>query len=294
MPMADALNDDLASRLFYHYTNSDGLIGILNSEAIRLTNIRYLNDEKEFSYFIEKFEQCFHDVYLDMDRKSQEKCDDILKLLKNVKKSSQLYVASFSTFGDQLSQWRAYGSGSGYSLGFSAIDLYELMGLSYDELVSAKDSNDLNVTDGVGVLLRKVIYDEGKINSSINDLIQQLIRLTNDNQSSEQDEIDFVSNMLSTSCVCKHPSFSEECEWRLIALDDPSNPQKVCLRSGPRGVVPYVEFPLLDNKKKFILKEIFIGPNQHQLEQSNGIELYMKSNQKQMVRIRFSESPFRG
>ncbi|GAF99954.1 unnamed protein product, partial [marine sediment metagenome] len=38
------------SKIVYHYTSLEGLIGIINSQRIWATDILYLNDASEFKY----------------------------------------------------------------------------------------------------------------------------------------------------------------------------------------------------------------------------------------------------
>ena len=45
-------NSDLPE-ILYHYTSQTGLIGMLNTETIWASKIRYLNDSKEFALALE-------------------------------------------------------------------------------------------------------------------------------------------------------------------------------------------------------------------------------------------------
>lgn len=40
-------------KLFYHYTNINALMNIINDGKFRNTNIHYLNDKKEFDHYFE-------------------------------------------------------------------------------------------------------------------------------------------------------------------------------------------------------------------------------------------------
>jgi|WetSurMetagenome_2_1015567.scaffolds.fasta_scaffold1664213_1 hypothetical protein len=46
--------EDPGDQLFYHYTSQRGLLGIMKEKKIWATNIRYLNDESEFDYGVNK------------------------------------------------------------------------------------------------------------------------------------------------------------------------------------------------------------------------------------------------
>src|ERR1035441_6428079 len=109
--------------LLYHYTTLEGLIGILDSDSLRATHIRYMNDSKEFIDALEHLEG-FVDQF-DVSLRSS-----LRHFLKGAIKSFSgrlgAYIVSFTEDeaqlttqsinpGDRLSQWRAYaGSGRGF------------------------------------------------------------------------------------------------------------------------------------------------------------------------------------
>jgi hypothetical protein len=49
---------DPGDQIFYHYTSQRGLLGIIKEKKIWATNIRYLNDEREFDYGIDEVLRC--------------------------------------------------------------------------------------------------------------------------------------------------------------------------------------------------------------------------------------------
>ena len=48
-PMADVLNEEPPD-ILYHYTDQDGLLGIVSTGKMRATNIEYLNDQREYRH----------------------------------------------------------------------------------------------------------------------------------------------------------------------------------------------------------------------------------------------------
>jgi hypothetical protein len=88
----------------YHYSNIDAIINILKTKRIRLSHISNLNDTSEGEY-----------VFCELRKRISlsEKVELLDKIYNLTKKNS--YVASFSKFGNMLSQWRSYG---GICLGF--------------------------------------------------------------------------------------------------------------------------------------------------------------------------------
>ncbi len=112
-------------KTLWHYTSLQGLLDIVKSKQIFATDIRYLNDREEFVHAQSFVDQVVNEL--------DEKDANGWQARQSVKgftdglftrgvlspKTSQIFVASFSTAEDQLSQWRAYSRGSsGASLGF--------------------------------------------------------------------------------------------------------------------------------------------------------------------------------
>jgi len=110
------------NKLFYHYTNPAGLLGIFQSASLWATHFRFLNDVTEFEYGIETIFKVLEE-YLE----TQELKDSEIKLITQVfllqksleEKNFNAYIACFCTNGDLLSQWRGYAGSSGYAIGFT-------------------------------------------------------------------------------------------------------------------------------------------------------------------------------
>lgn len=148
--------------LLYHYTSVDGFLGILDSDCIRATHIRYLNDSREFvdalehmgglvDHLVIEFDRCKADFSRALESAGDRFSGEFERLRDSLRAGlgeflhsinsplsgrSGAYVASFTDDsalessaggepGDRLSQWRAYGgSGRGVSLGFDHDALY--------------------------------------------------------------------------------------------------------------------------------------------------------------------------
>ncbi|SDY89580.1 hypothetical protein [Nitrosomonas sp. Nm33] len=123
-------------RLF-HYTDSAGLLGILNSQQLWATHAFYLNDETEISYTHELVEEIYRDLIKKAtpDRIEESYSDHSLWIYRDflhrlsyktlrAKPNSDVYVTCFCENDDLLSQWRVYGNrGSGYAVGFDVKQL---------------------------------------------------------------------------------------------------------------------------------------------------------------------------
>lgn len=191
----------------WHYTDARGLIGIVESGQLWMTNVYYLNDASELNYARTL-------IAVVLDEKQRATTDILVKnLLERVEiglGASDLiflpHVACFCEEGDLLSQWRAYADGGGgYALGFHPEDL-------------TKDRSFLQ--------LRQVIYDEtkqrGLIETALDEFSALLVRVAPLYSGAKLDlAIRHISGTVSDffreySYCFKHPAFSEEREWRLV------------------------------------------------------------------------------
>ena len=127
--------------LLYHYTTEAGLTGIVGSDRIRATHIRFLNDWTEFrEAFTESYVRRLLDSFraslpadlpaearLVIDGMISRRAAEILEIILASESANETFVCSFTSAspqetgdpGDRLSQWRGYASATqGFSLGF--------------------------------------------------------------------------------------------------------------------------------------------------------------------------------
>src|SRR5438045_2830962 len=104
-----------APALLYHYTSQEGLLGIIQSSGLFLSDARFVNDASEISYG--------RDVFVDRLRRyiggsADTRGKTVWKHFTEASRArlekqwewsfDHFYVASFCTEGNLLSQWRAY------------------------------------------------------------------------------------------------------------------------------------------------------------------------------------------
>ena len=104
-------------RLF-HYTDANGLLGIIQSQTMWATHVDYLNDASEVQYgqrlVVEMLAAYEAESKLEATRAILARTRDTFGLVT----STDLYVLCFCEQGDLLSQWRGYASGgAGYAIG---------------------------------------------------------------------------------------------------------------------------------------------------------------------------------
>lgn len=251
------------AEIVYHYTSLDNFLAILKNQSLFFTNLNYLNDSKEYKYGV----NLIHEIV-----EKYEKTNKNIKILEEVLGNIQLiyksqrYISCFSSNGDLLSQWRAYGNhGKGIAMGFTVSELDEFES-SY---ISAK----------------YIQYNENEQRSSIEEIITIILNCLDEIKDIYEWTpntyeyfvavfiIEFLEEMISTF---KHPSFIEEKEFRLeYTIDGNINKldkNKIEYRSNQNFIIPYNNIRYIresneqeSNKniiqRKLPVKKIIIGPS---------------------------------
>jgi len=229
--------------ILYHYTNHNGLIGILKSKDIWASHIQYLNDAKEFKYAADLIRKKFSLSFKKLETSHRDSLSKLIDM-SNILRQYQIFVTSFSEEGNLLSQWRAYcPEFNGYSIGFpfSSINYlidnqngikYYLFPCIYDKITQNKIIEKLkeNFINGVIGSLEKTIKSLEKTEEQIS------LHLTNVLK-------EYTLQYLIISSIMKKSKFDEEKEWRLFALDKKDNSkQKINFRISNSLLIPYIKF----------------------------------------------------
>jgi len=201
--------------ILYHYTDFAGLRGILASDRLWATYNRVLNDFTEqdhalrvLSAALNRFGKYTGAVAVDLLNKLPQKLR---------------FVACFCESDDLLSMWRSYaGDGGGYCLGFD-----------YEGL---RDTGFLNMRVGSSFpLLARVSY--GDVPRDILTYLKASVAYTKATTNTLDALVETISPFFPS--MIKDKAFSEEREWRKIALDPPV--EWIQFRSGHANIKPYVE-----------------------------------------------------
>jgi hypothetical protein len=233
-----------ASRI-YHYTSQAGLIGIVTNKCIWATSIHHLNDATEFDYArgIMKL------VISEKPRNGggAELSESLTKRLDGAARIN-LFVACFSEKPDLLSQWRAYcPNGNGYSIGFEHYQLTDQMNAQQ-------------------FFLAPCIYDIAQQEKLIRELVDEAFKETLQGAKPSIDAIatECFNKFLVVGPALKHPTFTEEAEWRLVSkcpkyIYDP----QIKVREGKSMLLPYFQFKLAKEDGTLPQPSIVVGPNPH-------------------------------
>jgi len=237
--------------LLFHYTAPDACSAIIEKHAIWLTNAAYLNDQGELEYPVELARSV-------VEERTQSAANDatrsflaaVTRALGSHTAYKSWYIASLSTEGDLLSQWRAYCPKGGYSLG--------LVGARLVSILLGQGGFDL----------RPVVYKEDRQREIVHRILAKFLDIHAEMAAKYPDmkrsELDLeVASalwfMLSREFVTfKAPAFEEEHEWRIAHYDDDDD----CLQFRERQglLTPFLTLDLADDDGKLPLGRVHTSP----------------------------------
>lgn len=273
--------DGAPEGLVYHYTTQAGLMGILDSKTLWASNLRHLNDRREFTFAMSVAERVL--AGLDTDRYPTL----IDYLMGQIRREgfddTRTFVASFSERPDQLSQWRSYGGGGGFCLAFEAPQL------EMEEAHYGRWGRCEYALPGQEELIREVLEPLSlPTRSQMADVVFEDLpewRMESDQFLSEglYMDIEYYAPLI------KHPGFVEEAEWRIIAqpLDYPVEGAK--WRAGPFSPTPYLEV----SGVIAALREVIVGPNPEPRATEAAVLALLRATGFTDVEVKISDTPLR-
>ncbi len=278
----------LTSQIFpgpvFHYTDQAGFLGIVRDKAIWATDSRYLNDSREYSMGFDR-------IVAHLSR-ATEGDQALTALLVNTLQHATparvigTCVASFSLVEDDLSQWRAYGAGSGgLALGFDPSTLAQRILLTGSQFGAVRytESEHLKIVTELSF-----------------DIIREARRVLDDAVSKQ----DFTARCtLSIQLACalmKHEKFHAEREWRMIVWSALPPYVTAHVRPGRSMLVPYVSTRLdtigspsgIGFEGRLPLSEVWVGPTPHPELALRSITMALRLSGESAT-ARTSQVPFR-
>ena len=311
----------------YHYTNKEGLEGIITSQSLWATRYDCLNDSEEMLSFEKILKNYYRKDIEALLREKRAKIieEEVMKLFPGKDAVDSLmgycmvifrkallmdnfavpYITSFCSAREEyeknngrLSQWKRYGGEDGYALVFDAQRLEDLMSMEGKSFKYVM----LNINS--------VVYDDGSVPQQLFTEIEQLRKCIIDTFGHilfGLSKLEFTSEILGgiMQCMarCKHQGFIEEKEVRLIAFMPSANSYK--------GIMPLREIKTSysDKKKKdtahielfkkrdnvheicefnLPITKIIVGPSVDKKERAEDLVKFL-NNQK--VEVAVSETP---
>lgn len=283
--------------LLYHYTSDAGFRGIIESDRIWATDIRFLNDYTEFrraftDRYLEALIEAFRTAMRkDIDQVAAEVIDGvlakrnhayILKVIEDSGERNDTFVCSFTSTlqdgfdpGDRLSQWRGYShSSQGLSLGFDrgllakqiAID-NPVVKASVVECIYEDTGPDRPFFEEMGCSAALRFNNLWRSGGAVPDSYPTANpAATEDYKKAGYYFLRALSKataeFFTNAARIKHYGFREEREWRIV-VQASNEARKVVIRSrtGPFGNTPYIEVPLdLAKAVSSSLRRVVVGP----------------------------------
>lgn len=284
------LNEFLEGKLpnkLYHYTNLNGLIGILENSEIWLSNMYFLNDKNEFElglrFVVEQLE-----VYkggFSVLKPTKYFIEALEKAIDFIKEKDSPYILSMTTNNDLLSQWRGYtNNGVGVNIGFSNRFFEE---------------NKLKVY--------KCIYEVEKQKEIINHILTQSIfmfigiadsqGIFKDSEEIELSKYDkavsvagqyFIDRTMFFCSLIKDKSFVEEDEWRLILFDEKS---EINFLNKGNYFRPYKKIKIGNLNDS--INEVMMGPNSEKELCHLSLKMLFNKYKIEIEKLNQSEIPYR-
>lgn len=260
--------------IIYHYTDGSGLTGILESQSLRATHFRYLNDKTELELYkemllfslrkqqvsqnmVERFKEYIETVSgLVFDRQNQHLCD--------------IFICSFCFHNSHnkdfslLSQWRGYGKDGGYAIGFD----YEYLNNLKEKERTIYDF-DFATFDPVTYWDKEAeIPEEQKENVEF--ILTSYIKGHKNGQLREASD-----RYLRCLAHVKHDGFNEENEYRLVfGFKAASTKKEIKFRNYRGTLIPYIQL-FKEDGRNLPIRKIIIGPSPDADLRRKAIELWL-------------------
>jgi hypothetical protein len=293
----------LPSEPLWHYTTAAGLLGILrnNDESagpdrynpvLHATAAQFLNDQRELTLGLGLMKE-FLEIYADrqlFDHNPDAKtfigavCEAIQSIIdRTYPHYVHCSTISFSTQCDSLSQWRAYGQGTGgFAIGFDpskfprSHPLARQGGIGLQKVTYVTDTLEQPLLDAFNLFVAQALHDspaEKPTDSAVNKAVQRLAY---------------------PAASVKHIGFCDELEWRFVEpgfglkRGDPNKPD---FRIGAAGLGPYRPVALPADA----VTGVWVGPGQYQYENYLAAQsmLYRYGYIEASHNVQRSSTPFR-
>ncbi len=282
------------SSIIYHYTSPEGILGILTTHTLWLSEITYMNDESEITYTFDlltdiltqnndRICQAFKDS---IEEKIQKRTQLPSNLFDYVNRDS-IFVACFSTEQDELSLWNYYtktGSMAGYNIGFKV-----------DKLVE-KVKSQLKVMHHF--IYGKTICEKCKQESYLKEALEEY-NLLYQKMTTEEDKEKVLKSLWGLihvfSLFFKKEAFKNENEYRFVITEFTDILQKqnrafqIKNRIQNSLIIPYIE---LDFDKDAV-SVITTSPTIKQDYYKAGVESLLHQNEYHQTKVEISEIPLR-
>lgn len=246
-----------------HYTDLDAVKNIFRSGELWLTDVKSLNDPTEYTFGRDYLKKGLYEA----TQKVVEQASGIrmgyeFKFV-DAYFNHPVYIASFCTKPDLLSQWRGYcPPGSGYSIEFDSQALADDVTRHSDCALLVCDY-DISSREAY---LKELLLAFTKLSVILMLSLRQDKTIKDAHRKLDQG----LKHIIFSTLVFKHHTFLEESEVRLACMTD----QREVHHRNRRDVsVPYIKIDFDVNT----IKKVFVGPTEHPEAAKQALEKYLQS-----------------
>jgi len=223
---------------------------------------------------------------------ANEQADKVMhRVIENFYRFVHAYLVCFCTNDDLLSQWRGYGLGGGYAIGFDSAEI--------SKLVHGR------------IELIPVLYDENKQRRQLCDICRRWREAFIDIPPESEGpapwrvgELVFAESFSRIAIGFKNSGFREEDEWRLVyrqsqIIQDDDSRTHLEFRTRDGMLLPYMEIEGVpsgdESPDRLPIVSVNIGPAKYQANAGFAIESFLKylSIPFESITIKHSPTPLR-
>jgi len=269
----------------FHYTDLNGLQGIITNHDLWLTHSQYSNDDEELTHGFAVVQETIGELLAKARSKRRK---DYLENVKNIIKSplsKGVYICCFCEKDNLLSQWRSYSAnGNGVSLGFKPD------GFSY---ITGPDSPPSGL-----VRLWKVFYERPKQKNLVKLALEFAYKDKNEPSQNfakrAQQAADAIQFFIPTF---KNQDFEDEKEIRLIFTPFPNSTIKPQFRVSRGMLVPYYSLKELHGSpspRQLPITSLCVGPSVNKHLNLESVKMLLTKIGYFQVAVGSSDTPYRG
>lgn len=261
-----------------HYTDLNGLCGIVGTGQLWASSVSFLNDRQELLYGLDSALEVAERI---AKKETYAHWRTALRKAVEALKGGALpstYALCLCTEDDVLSQWRGYGGQvQGVALTFDQLALTDLL-------------------ENVKARLIKVVYDHAKMSTIVTNEIRAKLDeldLFDDllGRVSEAEKLNRATEMISSLLPqFKHRGFADEREHRYVIQHDTVR-EAVCFRVVRNVIAPYLKLPAVG--QKLPVKRVTVGPGHDQALTRQSLQIYLARHGYSEVEVTLSQVPFR-
>ncbi|NME79977.1 DUF2971 domain-containing protein [Rhodococcus sp. 105337] len=260
----------------HHYTDTGGLIGIIQGKKFWATNIQFMNDSLEYDFGLQKVAKSLDDALERLRSNDSEETPFTAELQASVQTVIRMlrgagsnpkdgqYVCCFSRHPDDLGQWRGYAK-DGYCITFDEELLTKSLASSQPDERAVRCGNvdyggqafgwtEAEYTDAVLKRMHEILHNPDSNLSDYGFSADDPIfgEIVDQKDLSALAAIAGVAAVQGPIPFLKESCFAAEMEMRVCV----SHPHGVKFRTSAIGPIPYAELAFDPNS----IKAVTVGP----------------------------------